>query len=322
MSTAQAGARRMGIQQRMTSRAWRRTIAFYVFIAPWLIGFILLGVIPLILGFLTSLTNYDGLNLATIKFIGALNYTRALVDPDVSFSFGRTLLWGALNTPAWLILSFVLALILNQAVSGRGLFRTLYYIPSIIPAVATVWVWKIFLDQNYGLLNALISVFRPGTAIPWLSGYALAGLTAIAVWGGLGGGMVIFLAGLQGIPDEVIEAARMDGASTMQVLRHVTIPLMTPVIFFQLVLALIGSFQQLTLPLLLGKGAGQLTFPPRAIYLYMLNTYYQIFVYQRFGYGIALLWLLFVVVMLLTWLVFRSARYWVYSEVSLEGGER
>ena len=322
MAAIQSGTRRLGIQRHMSRRVWRRTVAFYLFIAPWLLGFVLLGIIPLILGLLTSLTNYDGLNLATIKFLGVRNYTRAFADPDVRFSFGRTLWWGALNTPAWLILSFILALILNQAVKGRGLFRTLYYLPSIIPAVATVWVWKIFLDQNYGLLNAIISLFRPGTAVPWLSEYALAGLTAIAVWGGLGGGMVIFLAGLQGIPDEVVEAARIDGANALQVFRYVTLPLMTPVIFFQLVLALIGSFQQLTLPLLLGKGSGQLAFPPRGIYLYMLNTYYQIFVYQRFGYGTALLWLLFIVVMLLTLLVFRTARYWVYSEVSLEGGER
>jgi len=318
----QQGVRRAGVRRRAWSRARRRTVAFYLFIAPWLLGFVFLGIIPLVLGFLTSLTNYDGLNLANIRFVGLSNYTRGLADPDVRFSFGRTLLWSALNTPLWLVLSFLLALILNQDLKGRGLFRTLFYFPSIVPAVATVWVWKIFLDKNYGLLNGILSQFRPGTAIPWLTDYALAGLTTIAVWNGLGSGMVIFLAGLQGISDEVIEAARIDGANAWQVFWRVILPLMTPVLFFQLVLALITSFQQLTLPLLLGKTSAQLSFPPRAIYLYMLNTYYQIFVYQRFGYGTALLWFLFIAVMLLTLLVFRTARYWVYSEVSLEGDRR
>jgi multiple sugar transport system permease protein len=307
----------------MSSRTWRRTITFYLFIAPWLIGFVLLQVVPLIIGFLTSLTNYDGLNLATIKFVGLDNYARVFTDPDATFSFGRTLRWSALNTPAWIILSFVLALILNQDIRGRGVFRTLYYLPSVIPVVATVWVWKIFLDANYGLLNGMISLIRPGTATRWLSEYALQSLTAISVWGGLGSGMVIFLAGLQGIPGELEEAARIDGANTLQVFRHVTIPLMTPVIFFQLVLALIGSFQALVVPLLLATiGAGQASVPPRATYLYMIHTYRQIFVYQRFGYGTAMLWLLFVVIMALTLLVFRTARYWVHYEVAVEGEEQ
>lgn len=311
------------VRRRWSSRTWRKTVAFYLFIAPWLIGFVVLQVIPLVLGFVTSLTNYDGLNLSYIKFVGLENYARAFTDPDATFSFGRTLRWSALNTPAWIVLSFILALIMNQDIRARGLFRTLYYLPSIIPIVATVWIWKIFLDTNYGLLNGIISIFRPGTAIGWLSHYALPALTAISVWGGLGSGMVIFLAGLQSIPIELEEAARIDGANTLQVFRHVTIPLMTPVIFFQLVMALIGSFQAMVVPLLLATiGVQQASVPPRATYLYMVHTYRQIFVYQRFGYGTAMLWLLFVVIMALALLVFRTARYWVHYEVAMEGGGR
>jgi multiple sugar transport system permease protein len=298
-------------------------MAFYLFVAPWLIGFVLLGVLPLVLGFLTSLTNYDGLNLAGVKFVGLRNYARVFADPDVLFSLQRTLIWSALNIPIWMALSFALALILNRHTRGQGIFRTLFYLPSVIPVVATIWIWKIFLDANYGLLNAIISLFRPGTATPWLSGYALPSLTTISVWMGLGSGMVIFLAGLQGIPGELEEAARIDGASALQVLRYVTIPLMTPVIFFQLVLALINSLQTFVAPLLLSNiSASEVSIPPRAIYLYMIHTYRQIFVYQRFGYGTALLWLLFVVILALTLLVFRTARYWVYYEVEPEGAAR
>jgi multiple sugar transport system permease protein len=294
-------------------------VTFYLFVAPWLIGFVVLGVFPLIVGFLTSLTDYDGLNLATVRFLGARNYLRAFSDPDVSFSLGRTLLWGLVNLPSWLIISFGLALILNQDVRGRDFFRTVYYLPSLIPAVAAITAWRIILERNYGMLNHLLSQFRPGTAIGWLSDYALPGMAAIAVWGGVGSGMVIFLAGLQSIPDELVEAARIDGANSWRVFRHITLPLMTPVLFFQVVLGLVGAFQQLNLPLILSTvGLGSTSVPPRPIYLYMIHTYRQIFVTGRYGYGTALLWMLFILVVLLTALVFWSQRFWVYTDVAAE----
>jgi multiple sugar transport system permease protein len=167
----------------------------------------------------------------------------------------------------------------------------------------------------------MIDIFRRGTAIHWTGDYALLSLTAISVWSGLGSGMVIFLAGLQGIPEELEEAARIDGARKMQVFRHVTIPLMTPVIFFQLVLALIHSLQAFAVPMLVygeGKMSGM---PPRAVYLYVVHTYRSIFVFQRFGYGTALLWILFLVILALTLLIFRSAQYWVHYEHEV-GGRR
>lgn len=322
MASVQSLTRQSAFRRRVTSRKWRRTTAFYVFILPWLLGLVFISLSPMLIGFVTSLTNYDGLNLNNLKFVGFRNYTRAFtLDPDARFAFTRTLAWAALNLPVWMTLSFALALILNQNVKGRGIFRTLYYLPSVVPPVALVWIWKIFLDQNYGLLNGLISLFRPGTAIPWLSTYALHGLTVIAIWGGLGGGMVIFLAGLQGIPEELVEAARIDGANRLQVFRHVTIPLMTPVIFFQLISGLIGSFQQLVLPQLLTTGSisGGRPVPPRSVYLYMIHVDRQIFGLQRFGYGAALLWLIFVVIATLTVIVFKTEKYWVHSEAGARG---
>jgi multiple sugar transport system permease protein len=220
----------------------------------------------------------------------------------------------ALNLPAWMILSFILALILNQDVRGRGFFRTAYYIPSVIPIVALIWVWRIILDRNVGLLNALLNVFRPGTAVNWLTTYALPGLTIIAIWTGLGWGMVVFLAGLQGIPDELIEAARIDGASSLQIFRHITIPLMTPVIFFVLVNGLVSGFQQYVIPQLLNAGGNIAAAPPRQVYLILSHVNRQVFAFQRFGYGTALLWLLFFVIVAITFVLFRSSNYWVYSE--------
>jgi multiple sugar transport system permease protein len=303
-------------------RARRKTISFYLFVAPWLLGFVLLSVAPLCIGFFTSLTNYDGFDPADSKFIGVDNYARAFSDDRMFFSLGRTLLWAAINTPLWLIVTFCMALILNQkGIKGRGFLRTLYYVPSIVPVVGVVWIWKIILDNNFGLLNAAISVFRPGTALPFLSQYALQSLSVIALWTGLGSGMVIFLAGLQNIPQELKEAAQIDGANVLQLFRHVTLPIMTPVIFFQLVLGLISAFQQLVLPMLLAPAQEVSGWnPPRSSYLYMIHAYRQLFVYQRYGYSTALLWLLFVVIMALTLLVFRTARYWVFYEVEVGGG--
>ena len=304
-----------------SGRAKRRSRTFYAFITPWLLGLVFLTLIPFIFGFVISLTNYDGVNLPTVKFMGLQNYTRAFSDAYVGLSIGRTLVWGALNLPLWMGLSFILALILNQDVKGRGFFRTLYYLPSVVPAVAAVTVWKILLDSNNGLLNGVISLFQPGTAVGWLTTYALQGITAIAVWSGLGGGMIIFLAGLQNIPDELVEAAKIDGANGWQVFRYITLPLMTPIIFFQLIMGLIGSFQQLVYPLLLATVTGQyVSVPPRSIYLYMIKTYQEIFANQRYGYGSALLWLLTIGVTALTLVVFWSQKFWVYSGDTPETG--
>jgi multiple sugar transport system permease protein len=308
------------VKRKGLNRLQRRTLAFYLFISPWLLGFVFLGVIPLILGLMTSFTNYDGLNLLNLKFVAFRNYARAFQDKDVAFSTVRTLVWMCANLPAWLILSFSLALILNQGIKGQGIFRTLYYLPSLVPGSAAIVAWKILLDKNNGMINGILSIFEPGTAIGWLSQYSMEGMTAIAVWTGLGAGMVIFLAGLQGIPDELVEASRIDGASGIQVFRHITLPLMTPVLFFQLVLGLIGAFQQLNLPLLLTNvglsGSGAV--PSRAIYLYMIHTYQQIFTKRLYGYGTALLWILFIGVIVLTFVVFWSSKFWVYTDQPVE----
>ncbi len=294
-------------------RNQRRTRTFFAFISPWLLGFILLTIFPLAFGLFISLTNYDGLNLNNLDFVGVQNYQTAFQDPRVQLTFDRTLVWTAINLPTWLIFSLLLAVIANQKVKGIGIYRTLFYLPSIIPAVGLVWTWKILLEKNYGLVNAIISIWRPGTAIGWLTDQAMFGVTAMALWNGLGAGMIIFLAGLQGVPDELVEAAKIDGANSFRVFWHVTLPMMTPVIFYQLVMGLISAFQQLTIPWL-ATTSGSIGVPPRSIYLYMINVYQQIFGVGRFGYGMAMLWLLILVILLLTFLVFRTQRYWVYSE--------
>jgi multiple sugar transport system permease protein len=219
----------------------------------------------------------------------------------------------------WLCLSFLLAYLLNNAIKGRGLFRTLFYLPSVIPLVAVAWIGRIMLTPSNGLVNQVIQLAFPGTAINWLSEYALYSLTSFAVWTGLGVGMVIFLAGLQNIPVELEEAALIDGATKLQSLRHVTIPLMTPVIFYQLILSIVAALQTFALPMLLapsgGGNTGTLSTPPtRSVYLFMIHTFQQAFGFQRYGYANALSWFMVVIIVVFTLLLFWSAPKWVHYD--------
>lgn len=304
-----AGWRRRGV---------RRAVAFYLLISPWLLGFVLLSAIPLIGAFVMSFTNYDGLNLDYVSFVGAENYTRAFADADAQYALGRTLLLMAVVVPIGLVLQLALALMVNQPIRFSNVFRTIFYLPYVIPVVAGVWVWKIFLDPTGGVVNALIGTVIPNFDVRWLVQYPTAVLAILTIWGAAGGGMVVFLAGLQGIPAEYREAAMIDGASRSQVTRYITLPLLTPVIFFNLVTGIIVALQILVQPMLLSPGilgVNPGTVPPRENYFYVVHAYIEIFTKQLFGYGAALLWLLFAVVLGLTVLLFKTSRRWVFYGV-------
>ena len=299
-------------------RGFRRALTFYLLISPWLIGFVLLGAIPLAGAFVMSFTNYDGLNLDYLSFVGADNYTRALGDADAQYALGRTLLLMAVVVPVGLVLQLALALMVNQKIRFSNFFRTIFYLPYVIPVVASVWIWKIFVDPTGGLLNALIGTVLPEVNIRWLVEYPTAVLAVLTIWAAAGGGMVVFLAGLQGIPAEFREAAMIDGASRTQVTRYITLPLLTPVIFFNLVTGIIVALQILVQPMLLSPGILGLnpgTVPPRDNYVYVVHAYIEIFTKQLFGYGSALLWVLFAVVLGLTVLLFKTSRRWVFYGV-------
>jgi len=299
-------------------RGVRRGATFYLLISPWLIGFVFLFAFPLVMAFLMALTNYDGLNLEYLQFVGLDNYTRAFADPEAQHALGRTLLLMAIVVPLGLVLQLALALMVNQPIRFSSVFRTIFYLPYVIPVVAAAWVWKIFVDPNGGLLNAFIGLAAPEVNVRWLTEHPTAVLALLTIWGGAGGGMVVFLAGLQGIPAEYREAAMIDGASRLQVTRHITLPLLTPVIFFNLVIGIIAALQILVQPMLLAPGILGMspgTVPPRDNYLYPVHAYLEIFVKQLFGYGSALLWLLFAVVLVLTLVLFKTSRRWVYYGV-------
>lgn len=262
-----------------------------------------------------SFTDYDGLNAGYLRFVGADNYLRAFSDPDALHSLERLGVLIVLVVPASLAVQLALALMLDQRLHGTSVFRTVFYLPAVVPPVAAAWVWKIFTDANGGLLNAMIGIVRPDTYIAWIVEHPTPVLVLLTVWAAAGGGMVVFLAGLQGIPAEFREAAMLDGAGTWRMARHITLPLLTPVIFFQLVMGMILTLQILVPPILLTPGVTRMgpgVIPPADNYLFVVHAYNKIFVNQLFGYGSALLWILFGIVLVLTLVLFRTSRRWVF----------
>jgi multiple sugar transport system permease protein len=298
---------------RRSRRRTRRAFFFYLFVAPWLVGFLCLGLVPILLGLAMSFTNYDGFNLDTFSWVGFDNYTRAFDDPEAWAAFKRTVAVLVVTVPGAVALQLFLALLLHQAIRARGLFRTLFYLPSILPVVAAAWVWKA-VGAPEGPLNELGA--RLGAAeIPWLVDHSTDLLRMWLLWAWSGAGMLIFLAALQGIPDELREAAAIDGATRAQTARRIVLPLLTPVIFFQLVMTSFLAFQVLVEPILLAPGlTGLANPPPPENNLFAVNAYQQIFVGQRFGYGAALLWLLFAATLLATLALFATARFWVFYD--------
>ena len=305
---------------RFSRRERREMAAFHLFTLPWLLGFLGLSLIPLLLGLATSFTNYNGLNLATLKFVALRNFERAFGSEDFLIAVTNTAKYAAVSVPVYLALSMLLAIVLNQPLRGRELFRLLYYVPAILPVAGAVLAWKLVFGLQSGLANAFLSLFVPGTAVNWINDHYFPVLWLYAWWS-VGGGMVLFLAALQGIPTELYEAARLDGAGQIRLFRHITLPLITPVIFFQLILGIISALQILEVPILLtnrGGQSGQIQLA-QTKFMFMVYTYSQVFDFQRFGYGVALAWVCFVAVLVLTLVIIGTSRYWVYYEVAQEG---
>ncbi|HLZ63218.1 MAG TPA: sugar ABC transporter permease, partial [Ktedonosporobacter sp.] len=212
---------------------------FYLFVAPWVIGFMTLTALPLAYALMISFTDWDGISTRW-HWVGLDNYAQLLQNADTWYSLGRTLLYTGIAVPLSIAGGLGLALLLNQRLKAVGFFRTIFYVPSIVPVVATAIMWKLIFDRDAGVLNAFLQ--RLGLpALTWLvDPTAFYALIVLTLWG-LGGGMVIMLAGLQGIPTELNEAAVVDGANRWQAFRSITLPMLSPVIFFQVVTGVIAS---------------------------------------------------------------------------------
>jgi len=293
----------------------RETLAFYGFISPWLIGFVVLSILPLVLGFAISLSNFNGFNLHTsLRFVGTENYARALHDREFWQSLERTGVFTLILVPSTMAVQLALAMLLNSRVKLLGVWRTLFYLPAVIPIVATAYIWKSVTAQDGGLVNRIIGAVGGSSSIDWLVGHPTATLLTLMLWGSAGVGMLIFLAGLQSIPEELYEAARIDGAGGLTVFRMVTLPLLTPVIMFQLIWSLIRAAQVVAEPILLSTNttAGIASSPPEPNRLFNVQALQEIFVYGDYGYGAAMIWIFVVLLLAITALLFFSGRFWVY----------
>jgi multiple sugar transport system permease protein len=285
----------------------KRTIIGYIFIAPFILGFLIWFLGPTVFSGWLSMTEWN--LLSPPKFIGLANFQHMFSDKLLGTALRVTVVYSFISVPLGLVLGFILALLMNTKVRGIRLFRTIYYLPSIVPAVANAVLWAWMFNTDFGLLNVLLrAVGLP--KISWLidTRFALPAIILMGLWG-VGGGMVIYLAGLQGIPAVYYEAAEIDGAGRLQQLFNITIPLMSPVLFFNLIMGIIGSFQVFTAGYLLTNGG-----PENTTMFYVLYLYRNAFSYLQMGYAAALGWLLFFIILALTLIVFRYLGKSVYYE--------
>ena len=286
----------------------RETLTFYLCISPWLIGFLVFVAGPMLASLWVSFNRWDLLSPA--RFVGMSNYQKIFTRDSLFWQSLRvTAIYTTVYVPVELVGGLLLALLMNQRIRFRSVFRTIYYLPSVLPGVAFVVLWMWMLHPDVGLVNTWLSTI--GIAGPrWLADpqWALPALLMMSLWG-LGRSMVIYLASLQGIPRHLYEAASIDGAGRWQSFWRVTLPMLTPTIFFSLVLSVISTFQTFTSAFVATDGG-----PLDSTLFYVLYLFRQAFQYFNMGYASALAWILFVIVLVLTLLIVRSSDRWVFYE--------
>jgi ABC-type sugar transport system permease subunit len=283
----------------------------YIFIAPWIIGFLLFTLLPMAATFVFTLTNIALNQKVPLQFTGIANYQRLLGDVQAWESLGVTLRFAILALPVSVFLPLLVALLLSsRRLKGAGLFRVLFFMPYVVPFVAGVLIWQTMLNPADGWINVFLRTIGVADPPDWLrdTTWVYPGLVFIGVWG-IGGGIIVYLAGLRGIPSEYYDAARIDGAGYLGQLRHVTLPLLTPVIFYTLVLGVVEVFQYFLVPLVLNQGTGE---PGGSTLFLNLYIYKNFFNYQDIAYGSTMAWFLFMITLLITLVLFGTARRWVY----------
>lgn len=282
----------------------------YIFISPWLVGFLAFTLIPVLATLAFSFTNYNPVVPESTRFFGLQNYVNMTRDSKVGTSLLVTVRYGVLAIPVTLGFGLLLATLVNSRyLMGKNIFRTLFYMPTMIPVVAGGMIWAGVMNTQTGWLNMMLEAIGiPGP--DWLNSttWIYPALVLIGLWG-TGSVMMTLLAGMQGIPSEMYDAARVDGANSAQTFRFVTMPMLTPVLFYNLTLMLIGAFKYFDLAYVLKNGTGG---PNDATLFYNLNLYKNAFEYNLMGYGSALAWGLFIIVLILTIILFASHKYWVY----------
>ena len=293
---------------------WREAVDGYVFILPWIIGLVVFTLGPFAAGLYFSLTKYDV--LTSPQWVGLGNYRDIVADEKFYTAVYNTAYYVSISVLPGVVLSLLLALLLNAKLRGITAFRTLFYVPSIVPAVASIALFLTLLHGRFGLVNEVLYNWFGVIGPRWLTDptWTKPSLVIWSLWQ-LGGSMIIYLAALQDVSEALYEAAAIDGAGAMRRFWHVTLPMISPTLFFVLVMGIIGSFQIFT-PVFLLEGGGALGAAPQgpanSLLFWVVYIYNSGFFYFRMGYASALAWILFVVLVALTAVQFRVSQRWVF----------
>ena len=299
---------------------WRPSMAThealwgFFFISPWIVGFLALQLGPMLASLALSFTEYQ--IVAPPKFVGFANYVR-MFTADVSFwaALKVTFTFAIVAVPLQLAGGLLVALLMNQKVPGQTLWRTVYYLPNVVAGVSVAMLWVWIFHSQFGLINLALRVVFGIQGPAWLGhpNWALPALIIMSLWS-VGSSMIVNLAGLQGIPSELYEAAAIDGATWWHKFWKVTLPMLSPVLFFNLVMGVIGTFQYFTNAYVMTGGG-----PGRATLFYNLYLYTNAFQYYKMGYASALAWVMFLIILAFTLLIFKSSPMWVYYEGTVKG---
>ncbi|GGM64591.1 carbohydrate ABC transporter permease [Microbacterium saperdae] len=304
--TAAAQARRPSGVRKTSPHARREARAGFLWIQPWLIGFLLFSAIPIGVAIYLSFTDWSGGGAPV--WIGFDNYTKIFTDDPLFWqSLKVTFIFVALYLPLSLILGLGIAMLMNQKFVGMGVFRTIYYLPSVLSGVAVTVLWGFVFHRDFGVINGVLNLVGiPG--IPWLTSqtWVIPAIVIMQLWA-VGSSIIIYLGGLQGIPTELYEAAGLDGAGWWRTFRAVTLPMMSPVILLQLILGLIGTFQIFTQAFVMTKGG-----PDYGSYFFSLYIYDTAFKDLRLGYACALSMVLFAIILIITAIFYGTSSRWVF----------
>jgi multiple sugar transport system permease protein len=280
----------------------------YLFILPWFLGLLIFTIGPMIFSLILSFSKWDIITgIDSIQFVGLDNFVNIFHDELFYQSLKVTFIFAFVSVPLYQAIAILVAMLLNMRTRGMKFFRLIFFMPSVIPAVAVSMMWLMILNPDYGILNRALGFFGiQGPA--WLQdpSYALSALVVMGVWG-IGNTIIIYLSGLQGVPEELYEAGQLDGAGIVRSFVNITIPMISPTIFFNLIMGIIGGFQYFTQAFVMTKGG-----PLNSTLFYNLFLYNKAFVSYEMGYASALSWILFAIIMVFTLIVIRSSSAWVY----------
>ena len=308
ISTRLWGANRPSVSSGLARREIRWGL---LFLSPWIFGFLVFTLLPMVASLAFSLTNYNPIHPEQLQFVGLTNYGRMFSDPIMRQAWGVTLRFVLISVPLSIAFPLALAVLVNsEKLFAKNVYRTLFYMPTMIPIVVNVIIWGGIMNTETGWLNRAIEFLFHVQGPAWYQDQAwvIPALTIMGFWG-VGNTMLIMLAGLQNVPTELYDASKVDGAGGIQRFLRVTLPMISPVIFYNLMLAIIGSFQYFVQAYIIGNGRGD---PNGATMFYNLYLYRTAFNFLDMGYGATLAWAMFIVVLILTIILWKSQRRWVY----------